>query len=171
MNEEIEKCMKMAWKIKPISRRRVLARLEVTTNGAAPWACRRYHTYACSRWQELRATRGTLTTSLLCAPSQGKVVLGDDGQMLFLLSGVVSRSLLVGQERVGVEQPRRVKHEADGVRDAGTSNVFSFGCRMLAALSWKLEGCVGLLGYCCSAKDGKIRERSEECCWESCSLL
>ena len=29
MNEQIEECKRMAWKIKPLSRRRVLARLEV----------------------------------------------------------------------------------------------------------------------------------------------
>ena len=36
MNEEIEECKKMAWKIKALSRRRVLARLEMTKNGAEP---------------------------------------------------------------------------------------------------------------------------------------
>ena len=30
MNEQIEECKKMAWKIKPLSRRRVLARMEMT---------------------------------------------------------------------------------------------------------------------------------------------
>ena len=36
MNDEIEECRRLAWKIKPLSRRRVLARLEVTKNGAEP---------------------------------------------------------------------------------------------------------------------------------------
>ena len=36
MNEEIEECKRLAWKIKPLSRRRVLARLEMTKNGAEP---------------------------------------------------------------------------------------------------------------------------------------
>ena len=34
MNDEIEECKRLAWKIKPLSRRRVLARLEMTKNGA-----------------------------------------------------------------------------------------------------------------------------------------
>ena len=34
MIEEIEECKKMAWKIKPLPRREVLARLEMTKNGA-----------------------------------------------------------------------------------------------------------------------------------------
>ena len=33
MNEEIEECKRLAWKIKPLSRRRVLARLEITKMG------------------------------------------------------------------------------------------------------------------------------------------
>ena len=36
MNDEIEECKRLAWKIKPLSRRRVLARLEMTKNGAEP---------------------------------------------------------------------------------------------------------------------------------------
>ena len=41
MNEEIEECKRLAWKIKPLSRRRVLARLEMTKNGAGPGMSRR----------------------------------------------------------------------------------------------------------------------------------
>ena len=36
MNEEIEECKRLVWKIKPLSRRRVLASLEMTKNGAEP---------------------------------------------------------------------------------------------------------------------------------------
>ena len=36
MNDEIEECKRLAWKIKPLSRRKVLARLEMINNGAEP---------------------------------------------------------------------------------------------------------------------------------------
>ena len=42
--------------------------------------------------QELLATKGALTTNMLCASSQVRRDLGDVGQVLFLLSGLVSRS-------------------------------------------------------------------------------
>ena len=36
MNEEISECKKLSWKVQPLSKRRVLARLEKTKNGAEP---------------------------------------------------------------------------------------------------------------------------------------
>ena len=36
MNEEIDECRKLSWKVQPLSRRRVVARLEMTKNGAEP---------------------------------------------------------------------------------------------------------------------------------------
>ena len=41
---------------------------------------------------------------------------------------------------VGVEQPRRVKHELVSVRDAGTSNTLPFSCHMLIALGPPCHG-------------------------------
>ena len=45
MNEEIEECKRLAWKIKPLSRRRVLARMEMTKNGAEPGRSRTMNFY------------------------------------------------------------------------------------------------------------------------------
>ena len=36
MSEEISECKKLSWKVKPLSKRRVMARLEMTKNGAEP---------------------------------------------------------------------------------------------------------------------------------------
>ena len=36
MNEEIAECKKLSWKVQPLSKRRVVARLEMTKNGAEP---------------------------------------------------------------------------------------------------------------------------------------
>ena len=54
MNEEVEECKSMVWKIKPFSRRRVLARLEMTKNGAEPGRSRTRNSHLkalqCARW-------------------------------------------------------------------------------------------------------------------------
>ena len=45
MNEEIAECKKLSWKVQPLSKRRVVARLEMTKNGAEPGGSRTRNSY------------------------------------------------------------------------------------------------------------------------------
>ena len=95
MNDEIEECKRLAWKIKPLSMRRVRARLEMTKNGAEPGRSR-------TRNSHLKALQYVLE-GLSWAQMWMMGLANKDETLLWLRANIVPLT------RDG--QPRRIKED------------------------------------------------------------